>query len=265
MQGLPTSSGLMSDVPTLLSEDDFLGGKLRLKQPRRGHRAGHDAVLLAAATPARPGDCVVDLGAGVGTAGLAIAARIHGVDLVLVERDDTLADIARSNLAANKLDGRAIALDVTASAVAFAAAGLPPDSADRVLMNPPFNDPSRHQASPDAARRSAHEEDDDTLAAWMRTVRRILKPAGTISLIWRAEGLARVLVALEAGFGDVRVLPVYPRPEAPAIRVLVRATKSSRAGASLMPGIFLNDAAGGVPDDVQAVLNGAAVLPLATT
>ncbi len=99
----------------------------------------------------------------------------------------------------------------------------------------------------------------------MRTVRRILKPAGTISLIWRAEGMARVLAALEVGFGDIRVLPVYPRPDAPAVRILVRATKSSRAGASLMPGILLNDAAGGVPDGVQAVLNGDAVLPLART
>ena len=254
----------MSDVPASFSEDNFLGGKLRLKQPTRGHRAGHDAVLLAAGTPARFGERVVDLGAGVGAAGLAVATRVRGIDLVLVERDEALVEIARSNLAANKLKGRAIALDVTASAAALAAAGLPPDSADRVLMNPPFNDPSRHQASPDAARRSAHEEDDDTLAVWMRTVRRILKPAGTVSLIWRAEGIARVYVALEAGFGDVTVLPVHPRPDAEAIRILVRATKGSRASTALLPGIFLNGEAGSVPDEVQAVLNGAAILPLAT-
>lgn len=254
----------MSDVLTSFSEDAFLGGKLRLRQPRRGHRAGHDAVLLAAGTPARSDEHVVDLGAGVGAAGLAVATRVHGIDLVLVERDEALVEIARSNLATNELRGRAIALDVTASAAAFVAAGLPPDSADRVLMNPPFNDPSRHQASPDTARRSAHEEDDDTLAAWMRTVRRILKPAGTVSLIWRAEGIARVHAALEAGFGDVTVLPVHPRPDAPAIRILVRATKGSRAETTLLPGIFLSDRSGGVPDNVQALLNGVAGLPLAT-
>ena len=33
-----------------------------------------------------------------------------------------------------------IVLDVEASADAFAAAGLAPDSAEVVLMNPPFND-----------------------------------------------------------------------------------------------------------------------------
>src|SRR5205807_7410848 len=148
MRALPTSSGLMSNAPAALSEDDFLGGKLRLKQPRRGHRAGHDAVLLAAATPAKVGERVVDLGAGVGTAGLVVASRIDGIDLVLVEREDALVEIARANLAANKLKGRAVALDVAASAAAFAAAGLQPDSVDRVLMNPPFNDQSRHRASP---------------------------------------------------------------------------------------------------------------------
>ena len=47
-------------------------------------------------------------------------------------------------------------LDVTSGADAFAAAGLPPDSADVVLMNPPFNDPARHRASPEKAREIAH-------------------------------------------------------------------------------------------------------------
>jgi tRNA1(Val) A37 N6-methylase TrmN6 len=253
----------MSDALASLSEIDFLGGKLRLKQPKRGHRAGHDAVLLAAATPARAGERVVDLGAGVGAAGLAVAARINDIDLVLVERDEALADIARANLAVNRLKGRAVALDVAASAAAFTAAGLQPDSVDRVLMNPPFNDPSRHQPSPDLLRRAAHEDDDDTLVTWVRAVRRILKPSGTVSLIWRAEEVARVLSALEGGFGALMVLPVYPRPGAAAIRVLVRATKGSRAPTELLPGIVLNGHAGRVPDDVHAVLSGKSSLSLA--
>ena len=35
------------------SEDAVLGGRLRLRQPLAGHRVGHDAILLAAATGAR--------------------------------------------------------------------------------------------------------------------------------------------------------------------------------------------------------------------
>ena len=57
------------------SEDAVLGGRLLLRQPRAGHRVGHDAILLAAAISARGGDHAVDLGAGVGAAGLALAQR----------------------------------------------------------------------------------------------------------------------------------------------------------------------------------------------
>ncbi|MGC2134524.1 MAG: methyltransferase, partial [Xanthobacteraceae bacterium] len=38
------------------SEDAVLGGRLVLRQPLRGHRFGHDAILLAAAVPAQPGE-----------------------------------------------------------------------------------------------------------------------------------------------------------------------------------------------------------------
>src|SRR5579872_6076147 len=80
----------MIELAQGLTEDAFLGGKLRLRQPKSGHRAGHDAVLLAAATPAYPGDQVVDLGAGVGAAGLAVAKRVPGIKLILVEIDEDL-------------------------------------------------------------------------------------------------------------------------------------------------------------------------------
>jgi len=98
----------------------------------------------------------------------------------------------------------------------------------------------------------------------MRAARRVLRPAGTVTLIWRAEAIAKVFAALESGFGAVTVLPVHPRPDAAAIRVLVRATKASRAASVLLPGITLNARSGDTPADVQAILDGSAVLPLAT-
>jgi len=130
----------MSDLLADCSEDAFLGGKLRLRQPKSGHRAGHDAILLAAATSARPADRVVEFGAGVGAAGLALASRVGAIDLVLVEIDAQLAALARDNAAANAISADVVTLDVTSAADAFVAHGLMPDSVDIVLMNPPFND-----------------------------------------------------------------------------------------------------------------------------
>lgn len=246
-----------------VTEDMFLGGQLLLRQPRRGHRAGHDAILLAAATPARAGHRVVEFGAGVGTAGLAVARRVTGLDLVLVEIDDGLAALARANAQANGIAAKVAALDITASADVFAASELGPDSADIVLMNPPFNDAERHRASPDPARQSAHVAAADTLETWTHAARRVLKSGGVLTLIWRADGLAQVLAALERGFGSIRILPVHPNPQGAAIRVIVSAVKGGRAPIALHPGLVLQDPEGGGGVEAAAVLGGKAVLLLA--
>lgn len=256
--------GTMTDHGPECTEDAFLGGRLRLRQLKRGHRAGHDAMLLAAATPARAGGRVVEFGAGVGAAGLALARRVEGIGLVLVEIDETLAWLARDNAAANAIAADVVVLDVEASAEAFAAAGLAPDCADVVLMNPPFNDGARHRASPDAARASAHVAGEDTLQGWVHAARRILKSGGVLTLIWRADGVADVLAALGRGFGSLAILPVHGEAAAPAIRILVRAVKGGRAPTQILPALMLNDESGLPNKQVQEILAGDGALPLAT-
>jgi tRNA1(Val) A37 N6-methylase TrmN6 len=246
-----------------VSEDAVLGGRLLLRQPRKGHRVGHDAILLAAASSARAGDRLVDLGAGVGAAGLAVARRVPDVVVTLVEIDAALVTLARENAARNDLAERvrAVCLDVAASAAAFAAAGLEPGATHHVLMNPPFN--TAQNPSPDRGRRLAHASTHDTPARWLRTAVRLLRPAGTVTLIWRADGLAAVLAALAGGFGGTAVLPIHPKPAAPAIRVLIRAVKGSRAPLVLLPGFFLADEEGKPTAEAEAVLRKGAVLALA--
>ena len=253
----------MTDPVLELTEDAFLGGQLRLKQLRSGHRAGHDAVLLAAATPARSGERVADLGAGVGVAGLSVARCVAGIDLVLVEIDAALAGLAGANAAANAIQADVIVLNVEADATAFAAAGLAPDSVDAVLMNPPFNDPARHRVSPDTARGVAHMATATTLSTWVHAARRILKSRGALTLIWRADGIAEVLAALDHGFGSLHILPVHGDARAPANRLLVRATKGGRAPTQIHPALMLNDESGVPNKRVQEVLAGNGNLPLA--
>jgi tRNA1(Val) A37 N6-methylase TrmN6 len=249
--------------PADVTEDGILGGQLRLRQPKRGHRAGHDAMLLAAATVARAGDRVADFGAGVGAAGLALARRNPAIELVLIEIDAALAAMARHNAASNQIEAEVIAIDVASGAEVFAAAGLLPDSFDVVLMNPPFNEPDRHRSSPDPSRKAAHLGEPSTLESWVHAARRVLKPGGVLTLIWRADALAQVLATLDGGFGTVTILPVHGNPVAPAIRVLVRAVKGARGKAALYPGLVLNDESGLPNKKVQEILAGKAALSMA--
>lgn len=243
------------------SDDALLGGKLVLRQPIRGHRFGHDAVLLAAATPARRGEQAVEFGAGVGAASLALARRVEGLTVTLVEIDPSLVALASDNAARNELAGRvrAVCLDVTAEPAQFAAASLAPGSADHVLMNPPFNAP--HNPSPDRARRLARHASSDTLMQWIDGAARLLRPQGAVTLIWRADGLADVLAALTR-FGGIAIMPVQPKPAASAIRVLVSATKDSHAPLTVLPALVLAGNDNKPTAQAEAILRDGAALDL---
>jgi tRNA1(Val) A37 N6-methylase TrmN6 len=245
-----------------VSEDKVLGGKLLLRQPVRGHRFGHDSILLAAAIAAQAGEQAIELGSGVGAAGLALARRIEGLSVTLVEIDAALAALAAENAARNGLAARVrvVCLDVAAPAAEFAAAGIAAGAADHVLMNPPFNAP--HNASPDRGRRLARTASRDTLTQWLTTAGRLLGRAGMVTLIWRADGLADVLAALDSGFGAVAVLPIHPKPGAAAIRVLVRAAKDKDGPLTVLPGFVLADANNKPTPQAEAVMREGAALSL---
>lgn len=246
-----------------ITEDAVLGGRVRILQPRRGHRAGHDAILLAAASGACAGEHAVDLGAGVGAAGLALAQRVPALRVTLVERDPELVALAEQSIVRNGFADRirALTLDVTAAAAVWRAVGLPAHCAHRVIMNPPFNDPRRHRPSPTPARAAAHVNAQAGLRPWVLSARRLLAGQGELVLIWRADGLSDVLDALGAGFGALALRPVHPRPGAAAIRLLVRAVKGARAPLAVLPGLVLHEDDGTPTAAAEAVLRNAAALP----
>ncbi|HEY6023681.1 MAG TPA: methyltransferase [Pseudolabrys sp.] len=246
------------------SEDAILGGRVRIRQPLRGHRVGHDAILLAAATAGFSGERAVDLGAGVGAAGLALAARVPGMKLTLVDIDAGLCALAVDNARLNRLDDRVVvlALDVE-SLDSLSAAGLSPGSFDRVLMNPPFHDARRQNVSPDPRRRLAHVGAPGLLTRWIRTAAQLLRPQGVLTIIWRADGANEVIGALQTEFGSITVLPVHPRPAVAAIRVLVRAVKGGRGAQASCPALVLNDERGHPTAEAEAVLRAGETLNIA--
>lgn len=249
------------------SVDRFLGGLVTLVQPRRGHRAGLDAALLQALVPANASGQAIDLGSGVGTVAFAVAARAPALTAIGVERDAGLvacgqAALARPENAAFADRVRLVEADVTARLGERDALGLGDRSADWVLMNPPFDVPGAVRASPDARRRSAHVAEAGALDAWCRTAAGLAKPGGFVCLIHRAQALPEVLAALAGRFGDIRLLPVHAAAGDPAIRILARARRGSRAGPRIMPALVLHEPDGSWTAAADALLQGRAELRL---
>lgn len=239
--------------------DPWLGGRLRLHQPSRGaHRAGTDAVLLAALIGPGDGAVLCDVGAGAGAVGLAAALSAPGCRIVLIERDAGLAALARRNCALNGLSDRAevIEADVLAGSAARRGAGLAPGLADVVLTNPPFHERGHVRPSPVPGKASAHALDPGGLDAWLRACVDLLKPGGRLGLIHRADALPGCLDALRDRFGAVAVRPVHARPDRPAIRILVTAVKGSRGPLALLPPLTLQAPDGRFTEAVEALHRG---------
>jgi len=246
------------------SIDAVLGGRLQLRQPLKGHRVGHDAMLLAAATGGGAGEHAVELGAGVGAAGLALARRIDGLRVALVELDPSLVALAGGNARRNQLEDRVTALCADAENIGtLAAAGLVAGGSDCVLMNPPFRDASRQNVSPDPNRRQAHVGAPGLLPRWLAGAAWLLKPGGVLTLIWHADRWDEVMAALKSAFGDVAVLAVHPRPDKSAIRVLVRAVKGASWRVVNQPRLDLNDLRGWPSAAAEAILRGGETISLA--
>ena len=239
----------------------FLGGRLILTQPRKGHRAGTDAALLAACVCPGPGESVFDLGAGVGAAGLAVAIRAPESTVCLVEIDADIASLALINIEQNGLAGQATAIraDVTAP-ISKAGGALVPASAAHVMMNPPYHLAGTVRLSPSAYRAQAHIHGQEGDEAWIRCAHGLLRAKGVLAMIHRADALPRLLTSLDRRFGDVRIKPVLPRAEQPAIRILMRAIRDSRAPFSLLPPLVLHGANGALTPEADALHKGEALI-----
>jgi tRNA1(Val) A37 N6-methylase TrmN6 len=261
MNGGPT----LETRPEPVTDDAFLGGALRILQPKGGYRAGIDAVLLAAAVPCGVGRAI-DVGAGVGTAGLCLARRCAQMSVALFEREPALLELARENARRNELVERVKVAqgDIDAASDAeLREAGIAAGSFDHVLANPPFHVEGDGTAAVNRLKAAAHAMPAAGLERWSRFLARMVKPGGTATIIHKAEALPELLAGLGTRFGALKVLPVHARSDEPAIRVIVHGTKGSKAPLALLPAFVLHDDGGAFSPGAQAILRQGGALEIA--
>ncbi len=233
-------------APTAETVDAFHRGKFWLVQPKgTGHRAGMDAMILAAAVPSNFAGEAADFGAGAGAAGLALAARCPEARVVLVEKAPEMVAFAQLSLAYphnREIAARARLLeaDVVLTGKQRVAAGLADNAFDFVIMNPPFN-AGADRATPDSLKRTAHVMEDGLFEAWLRSAAAVVKPRGALAVIARPSSMSDILAALAGRFGGTQIMPIHPAANRPAIRILVRAVKGSRGGLSFEPPLILHE------------------------
>lgn len=246
-----------------LTRDSFLDGRLSLTQPSGGYRAGVDPVFLAASVQARPGDSLLDMGCGVGTAALCAGARVPSLVLAGIERQPDHAELARLNALTN-----GIGMEVFTGDLAAMPAELRQRQFDHVISNPPYFRRDASLAAQDAAREAALGE-DTPLAEWVAVAARRTRPGGFVTFIHRVERLPELMNAFSAHLGSLELKPLIPRHGRESQLVLLRGRKGGRAALRLYHGLLVHAGARhdesrtDYTDTAGAILRGGAAFDLA--
>ncbi len=234
-----------------ITDDGLMGHRIKLLQPADGYRAGSDAVLLAASVIAKAGERVLDVGAGVGAISLCLARRCPALDIIGLEVQQTLVDLAAKNVQRNELNAtvKIVAGDLTA-----APAEIKNISFDHVVTNPPYYRQGRVRPPQSPSKRVAHLEDAVSLHDWLDFCLKRLKSGGCLSIIQRANRLDDIISALTARAGDIQIFPLWPGSGGEAGRIIVRARKDRRSELRLLPGLVMHGESGDYTDEVFAIL-----------
>ena len=256
-------SAKATDSSEELSDDAILGGRLVLRQPRRGFRVAIDSVFLPAAVSARAGESILELGTGVGAAALCLALRVPGCHVTGIELDSRSVELARTNVVRN---GLSESVEVLAGDVSDPPERITREKFFHVMMNPPYLEQRRGRSARSSSRALATVEGETTLADWIELGLRSLRPKGRLTLIHRADRLADILAILKASrhrAGEIVVFPLWPETRRnAAIRVIVRVRKGSATPLRLAPGLVLHRRDGSFTRRAEAVLRQGRALEL---
>ena len=212
--------------------DNFLNGKVKLRQSIHGLRATSDAVLTAAAVRAKKADTVLDVGAGNGVIGLCIGARVP-VQVTALEIQENLVQLIQENAALNDRKITVIRMDLFQRTDP-----LRGQLFHHVVTNPPFYDVTgRSRANSEQAKAYMA---NFNLDKWVLYCLKHIRAKGTFTMIHRPEKLGQVLMLLEQKLGGIEIIPLYSKAGQSAKRFIIRGTLGSKKPTQLLPGIILH-------------------------
>lgn len=252
--------GLVGKVfMTEFVEIGVLDNKVQLLQPKEGFRTSIDSVLLAAACPVKAGQRVLDMGCGVGGSGLCLLYRVPDAFLTGVDVQALCVETAVQNARNN---GFSQCSDFILSSILDFDVESPDARFDHVICNPPFMEAGEHMISPVAhkAISNGHLDEGISIQHWVKSALRLLKSKGSLTMIHRADAVDRIIRAMGKSFGQIEVIPLWPKQGVDAKRVIVRAVKDRKTPAIIRAGLVLHKEDGSYTDEAQIVFRAGAGL-----
>lgn len=230
-----------------------LNKSLTLYQAPGGFRTSMDSVMLAAACPVAENESILDLGCGVGSAGLCVLKRVPKAKLTGVDIQKDHVELAIQNAKENGFTSKTDFICANIQDLEL------PARYDHIILNPPYKEAGAHRPSPSEAKARAMGHMDDDIQDWISCAHRHIKGQGSITVIHDAGQTDAIIYALfgKTGgkrFGATEIFPIYPKSKLSAKRVVIRAFKHKKSQTTLHQGIVMHDQSGDYTKEAEAIL-----------
>lgn len=211
------------------TDDHILNGKILLRQPKKGYRVAIDPIILASIIDVKDNQTVLDVGCGVGAISLILKRKNCSAKITSIDIDENMCNLCRYNSEKNSLE-----LNIKNIGIE----NMPKqDLYDFVITNPPFFSKGSSRIS--EVKRLANFETME-LFEWISLCMKQLKNKGIFAIIHDASRIGDILAAIKGQAGATEIIPIFPKENKEAIRIMVKCIKGSFSKTKIHRGIVIH-------------------------
>lgn len=216
------------------------------------HRFGTDAFLLAYFSSPRRREACVDLGTGCGIIPALWTSDNCGKSILGIEISEDACSMARRSILMNG-DGDRVSVE-NIDLRQLAGSGIPRETYDCVVCNPPYFVESSGYVAPDPERAAARCERTCSIDDVCNAAKYLLRYGGRLCMCHRPERLTDVICSMRShGIEPKRLRLVHQRPGSKPWLVLIEGKRGGASSLDLLPPLEMQTAEGRFSDEIEAM------------
>ena len=234
--------------------DDLEFKNLKIIQNKDGFCFGIDSVLLSDfAKEIKDNSKVVDLGTGTGILGILLCAKTNLKEVLGVEIQEEVADMAQRSIELNNLKNRFKILNENINNIEKNNINLK-NNFDYVITNPPYKKLNTGKINENEKKLISRHELTANLNDFIKTASFLLKDKGTLFMVHRPERLVDILEKMRKEKIEPKELKfIYPKINKAPNLILIKGVKNSNPFLKIDKPLYVYNEDGNYTDDILKI------------
>ena len=236
--------------------DDLQYKGLKIIQNNKGFCFGIDSVILSDfAKNIKVDSKVVDLGTGSGVIGLLLCKKTKLKEIIGVEIQDNVAEMAERSIKLNGLENKFKIFKVNIKEL-FEKKMLEKNKYDVVVMNPPYKEAGTGKTNENEGKLIARHEVNATLLDFIKTASELLKDRGELYIVHKPERTVDIMQKMrENKIEPKEIKIVYPYKNAGASIILIKGVKGGKKFLKIDEPLYIYKENGEYTEQIKEIYN----------